>query len=321
MEDADLELFAQGIEHATATSSGKSLDEALSELGWPDALVDDRRAAVSLLFESQGAANASSSALDHVLASALAPAGARSAGVVLPPLRERTAPGRRRAARVMVRGLSTGGLARHETAWVVAPRGETDAGHTAFAVPTSALEFRLVGGIDPELGIVEVSGDLAPPDAEEIPVDWVGAVALGQLALAHELVGAARTMLELARQHALDRIQFDRPIGSFQAVRHRLAESLVAIEAAGALLDATWEDPSPVNAAMAKSVAGRAAQVTARRGQQVLAGIGFTTEHPLHRYLRRTIVLDQLLGAGSALTRQLGSDVLTRGALPPAFPL
>ena len=48
----------------------------------------------------------------------------------------------------------------------------------------------------------------------------------------------------------------------------------------------------------------------ARHCQQVLAGIGFTTEHPLHLFVRRTIVLDQLLGAGSVLTRQLGADIL-----------
>ena len=128
-------------------------------------------------------------------------------------------------------------------------------------------------------------------------------MALGQLALGHELVGLARAMLELARRHALDRVQFGRPIGSFQAVRHRLAESLVALEAADGLLSAAWEDPSPVTAAMAKGLAGRSARTVARHAQQVLAGIGFTAEHPLHRYVRRTIVLDQLLGASSVLTR------------------
>jgi hypothetical protein len=52
-----------------------------------------------------------------------------------------------------------------------------------------------------------------------------------------------------------------------------------------------------------------------------LAGTGFTTEHPLHLFIRRVLVLDQLLGAGSLLTRQLGTNVLASGALPPAFPL
>jgi alkylation response protein AidB-like acyl-CoA dehydrogenase len=93
------------------------------------------------------------------------------------------------------------------------------------------------------------------------------------------------------------------------------------LEAADGLLAAAWEDPSPVTAAMAKGLAGRSARTVARHAQQVLAGIGFTTEHPLHRYVRRTIVLDQLLGASSVLTAQLGQNVLERATLPPTFPL
>ena len=153
------------------------------------------------------------------------------------------------------------------------------------------------------------------------PVDWNSAVVLGQLALGSEILGAARATLELARVHALERIQFGRPIATFQAVRHRLAEALVAIEAAAALLDATWDDPSPVTAGMAKAFASRSARSAARHCQQVLAGIGFTAEHPLHLYIRRMLVLDQLLGAGSLLTHQLGTNILDSGALPPTFPL
>ena len=59
----------------------------------------------------------------------------------------------------------------------------------------------------------------------------------------------------------------------------------------------------------------------ARHCQQVLAGIGFTTEHPLHLSVRRAIVLDQLLGAGTALTRALGTHILSSATLPAAFPL
>ncbi len=152
------------------------------------------------------------------------------------------------------------------------------------------------------------------------PVGWDEAVALGQLALGHELVGAARAMLELARQHALDRVQFGRTISTFQAVRHRLADSLVAVEAAAALLEAAWEDPLAYSA-MAKSFAGPQARLVARHCQQVLAGIGFTAEHPFHHFVRRTLLLDQLLGAGTVLTRGLGAEILATGALPPAFPL
>ncbi len=146
-------------------------------------------------------------------------------------------------------------------------------------------------------------------------------MALGQLALGHELIGAARAVLELARTHALARIQFGRPIAAFQAVRHRLADSLVAIEAAAALVAAAWDHPSAVNASIAKSSAARAARTVARHCQQVLAGIGFTTEHPFHRYYRRILVLDRLLGAGSVLTAELGTEVLRSRTLPPVLPL
>ena len=193
------------------------------------------------------------------------------------------------------------------------------------SVETRRLECRPVRGLDPALGLVEVSGDVDATTAlRREPVDWAAAVASGQLAVGHELVGAGRGMLELARTHALERVQFGRPIGAFQAVRHRLADSLVAIEAAASLLDAAWDDPSPVTAGMAKAFAGRSARTVARHCQQVLAGIGFTTEHPLHRYVRRTLVLDQLLGAGSVLLpparERHPRPGRAAGGLPPVMP-
>jgi alkylation response protein AidB-like acyl-CoA dehydrogenase len=104
-------------------------------------------------------------------------------------------------------------------------------------------------------------------------------------------------------------------------VRHRLAETLVAIEAAEAAAGDAWDDGSPGAAARAKAVAGRSARTAARHCQQVLAGIGFTTEHPLHRSVRRALVLDQLLGAASTLTRQLGEELLASRRLPALVPL
>ena len=319
MEGDELKLFDRGIRHATEASSGAALDAALADLGWHDALTADRRAAVSLLFECQGATNATSSSLDQLLAVGLGVDDGRALTVLLPPLRTRTAPGRLTGDRCALRGLATAQLDRSDTVLVVAEAADT---HAAFAVSTSALSRRPLGGIDPGLGMLEVTGDIAVEGAEPLgAVDWTAAVALGHLALGHELVGTARTMLELARTHALERIQFGRPIATFQAVRHRLADSLVAIEAAAALLAAAWDDPSPVNASMAKSSAGRGARTVARHCQQVLAGIGFTTEHPFHRYYRRTVVLDQLLGSSSVLTSELGTEVLRSRTLPPVLPL
>jgi alkylation response protein AidB-like acyl-CoA dehydrogenase len=172
-------------------------------------------------------------------------------------------------------------------------------------------EGRPIGGVDPALGLVEV----------EAVEGWTGDLRLGQIALGHELVGASRTMLALAREHALAREQFGQPIARFQAVRHRLAEALVAIETAEAMLEAAWLDGTPVTAAMAKSLAGRGARTVARHCQQVLAGIGFTTEHDLHRFVRRTLVLDQLLGSARSLTKALGDDLIATRTLPPLLPL
>ena len=320
MEATERALFESGVRHATEATDGAALDSALDDIGWRDALEADRPTAVSVLFESQGATTTTSAALDWLLATALgADTDGGGVAVVLPSLRRCDPPGRLDGDWCVVEGLGTAALDRSDTALVVA--GTPD-GAATFAVDLGLLTRRPVQGLDPALGLFEVVGEFetawaAAPRA----ADWPAAAALGQLALGHELVGAGRTMLELARTHALERMQFGRPIASFQAVRHRLAESLVALEAAAALLDAAWEDPSPVTAAMAKAFAGRSARTVARHCQQVLAGIGFTTEHPLHRSVRRAIVLDQLLGAGSVLTRTLGAEILSSATLPAAFPL
>jgi alkylation response protein AidB-like acyl-CoA dehydrogenase len=128
-------------------------------------------------------------------------------------------------------------------------------------------------------------------------------------------------MLDLALEHARSRIQFGVPIGSFQAVRHRLAATLVAIESAEAVLDAAWADASPATAAIAKALAGHGARTAARHCQQVLAGIGFTLEHPFHRYFRRVLVLDELFGSARALTKALGDEVIRTRRMPPVLPL
>jgi hypothetical protein len=319
MDAAERALFTDTIRQLTIEHSGDELDAALDGLGWSDALAVDRPIAVSVLFEAVGEANATSSALDKVLCSVLTPAETDGAAVAVPPIQSCDAPARVHGSALTIHGLGTRALARHDTVVVVA---SDQHGDTSFVVPTDALKVASAPGLDPDLGLVEVTGSLERGSlAGEAVVDWGAAVAAGQLALGHELVGAARAMLELARVHALERAQFGRPIAAFQAVRHRLAESLVAIEEAAALLAAAWDEPDPVIAAMAKAVAGRSARTVARHSQQVLAGIGFTTEHTFHHYFRRVVVLDQLLGAHSELTRRLGGEALTTGSLPAVFPL
>ncbi len=319
MDRDDLELFERSLRNATEQHTGAALDAALADLGWLDAYAVAPRAAVSLLFELQGAANVTSAALDAVVLRALG-FHADSSGVVLPAIGSSQPPAELAGPRLTLSGgVGTAALATHERALVVA---RTNCDHVAVVVPTDALPLRPVDGIDPSLGLIEVGVGTIETSANSQPVhEWVGAVARAQLAVGHELVGASRKMLELAREHALEREQFGQPFAMFQAIRHRLADTLVAIETADAVLDAAWLDESPEPAAMAKALAGRGARTAARHCQQVLAGIGFTTEHTLHRYIRRVLVLDEVFGSARSLTRQLGDDLLANRELPAQLPL
>ena len=174
--------------------------------------------------------------------------------------------------------------------WVTWERGDG---------PTSA--------IDGELPIHPVrEGDPLP----------MAALAAGRQAFGWWLVGTSRAMLALARQHALDRVQFGRHIGSFQAIRHRLAETLVAIEGAEATLHTASAEPDELASLLAKAAAGQAALTTARHCQQVLGGIGFTAEHQLHRHIKRSLILDGLLGSARELTREAGATLRAKGFAP-----
>ncbi len=144
------------------------------------------------------------------------------------------------------------------------------------------------------------------------------ALAVGRRAVGWWLIGTGRAMLSLARRHALDRVQFGRHISSFQAIRHRLAETLVAIEGAEATLDAAAQpdDSDGLASLLAKAAAGQAALTAARHCQQVLGGIGFTAEHPLHRHVKRSLILDGLLGSSRELTREAGTILRAKGFAP-----
>ncbi|MBL7500959.1 acyl-CoA dehydrogenase [Frankia sp. CNm7] len=139
------------------------------------------------------------------------------------------------------------------------------------------------------------------------------ALAAGRRALGWWLVGTGRAMLGLARTHALDRAQFGKPIAGFQAVRHRLAETHVALEGAEATLTVAEDE---LGSLLAKAAAGQAALDAARHCQQVLGGIGFTAEHALHHHIRRALTLDGLLGSTRELTRAAGAHLRAHQSAP-----
>ena len=112
-------------------------------------------------------------------------------------------------------------------------------------------------------------------------------------AAAAEALGIAQRALDLGIEHAKTRTQFGKPIGTYQAVSHPLAQTYTDVELARSLVYwAAWcvaEDdaPGPLAAAAAKAFATEAAVVACERSIQVHAGIGFTWEHPLHRFYKR----------------------------------
>lgn len=192
----------------------------------------------------------------------------------------------------------------------------------AGAAPGATLPMPFTGGSWVRWERADVAGSVID---DQLPVTVVlhgnpvapSALNAGRRALGWWLVGTSRAMLSLARQHAVDRIQFGRRVSSFQAVRHRLAETLVAIEGAEATLHVADDEPDDGLAALlAKAAAGQAALTAARHCQQVLGGIGFTAEHPLHRHVKRSLVLDGLLGSTRELTREAGKALREHGFAP-----
>jgi alkylation response protein AidB-like acyl-CoA dehydrogenase len=135
-------------------------------------------------------------------------------------------------------------------------------------------------------------------------------------ALAAEAVGVGARALELALEYARARQQFGRAIGSFQAVSHPLAQAYLEVETARSLAYwAGWsvaegEPEAPRAAAAAKARAAEAAVTACERAIQAHGGIGFTWEHPLHRFYKRALWIAHFMGTGPELRARVAADLL-----------
>jgi alkylation response protein AidB-like acyl-CoA dehydrogenase len=125
---------------------------------------------------------------------------------------------------------------------------------------------------------------------------------LAAVALAAEQVGGAQRVLDASVEYAKTRIQFGRPIGSFQAIKHKCADMLLEVESAkSAAYYAAWaaaedSDELPVVASLSKSYCSEAYFHAASENIQIHGGIGFTWEHPAHLYFKRAKSSELLLG-------------------------
>ncbi|HTW10036.1 MAG TPA: acyl-CoA dehydrogenase [Acidimicrobiales bacterium] len=135
-------------------------------------------------------------------------------------------------------------------------------------------------------------------------------------ALALEAAGIAQRALELGVEHAKTREQFGKPIGAYQAVSHKLADTYIETELARSLAYwaawcvATNDAQAPVAAAAAKSYVADAAVAACERSVQVHGGIGFTWEHVLHRYYERALWIQAFGGYARRHRERVASALL-----------
>jgi alkylation response protein AidB-like acyl-CoA dehydrogenase len=125
---------------------------------------------------------------------------------------------------------------------------------------------------------------------------------LAAVGLAAEQVGGAQKVLEMAVQYAKDRIQFGRPIGSFQAIKHKCADMLLEVESAksaayyGMWCAADMNEELPSVASLAKAYCSEAYFHATAENIQIHGGIGFTWEHPAHLYFKRAKSSELIFG-------------------------
>ncbi|MBV8304187.1 MAG: acyl-CoA/acyl-ACP dehydrogenase [Acidimicrobiia bacterium] len=158
-----------------------------------------------------------------------------------------------------------------------------------------------------DLDSTPVEGDrvLGAPDSSASGAALDRSLEEATAALALEMVGTCQSIFDVALDYAKERHQFGVPIGSFQALKHKFADMLVALERAratayfAAATIAEGDDRRTLAVDMAKAAAGDAQRLIAQEGISIMGGIGYTWEHDMHLYVKRAKAGDALLGTSS----------------------
>jgi len=150
---------------------------------------------------------------------------------------------------------------------------------------------------------------VAPQDTVPLGSD-PGIADMAAILLAAEQIGAAERCLELTVDYAKQRVQFGRAIGSFQALKHRMADLYVLTSAARAVVDDAVVEPTSTTAALARVAATDAFDAVAAEAIQMHGGIAITWEHDIQLYFKRAHGSGQLLGPTREYLRRLEPEVL-----------
>ena len=185
-----------------------------------------------------------------------------------------------------------------------------------FAVPGAALVRHQRTSLDPTRRFAAVQFDRVEVGAEaRLPGTVDRVLDLARAALAAEQVGGAAACLEQAVEYAKTRVQFGRPIGSFQAIKHICADLLLQVESArSAAWSAGWaaaEAPEelPISAAVAQAWCSEAFFQCAAENIQIHGGVGFTWEHDAHLYFKKAEASRQLLGAPQIHRERVAQEI------------
>ena len=149
---------------------------------------------------------------------------------------------------------------------------------------------------------------LTPVGTSDIGPD-PGLADIAAVLLAAEQIGAASRCLDLTVEYTKQRVQFGRPIGSFQALKHRMADLYVAVQSAKAVVGEAVSALTPVSAARARLAASEAFCTVAGEAIQLHGGIAITWEHDIQLYFKRGHSSAQLLGPPREQLRRLESEV------------
>ena len=196
-------------------------------------------------------------------------------------------------------------------------------GVRAVVVPVADTRTTVVRALDGSRRLAHIDLDgvrvgrdrlLGDPDASAAPGLRRG-LEEATVALALEMVGTAQTIFDTTLEYAKHREQFGVPIGSFQAIKHKFVDMLVALERARALgyfaaLTIAEDDPRRTSAtSVAKAASGDCERLLAKEGIQIHGGIGYTWEHDMQLFVRRIKSDEPMLGS-SAWHRQRIADSL-----------
>ncbi|WP_409435431.1 acyl-CoA dehydrogenase family protein [Mycobacterium sp. SMC-14] len=148
------------------------------------------------------------------------------------------------------------------------------------------------------------------PTATATIGDDPGIADYAAILLAAEQIGAATRCLDLTVEYTKSRVQFGRPIGSFQALKHRMADLYVAVSAARAVVDDAIAEPSATSAALARVIASEAFSKVAGEAVQLHGGIAITWESDIQLYFKRAHGSSQLFGLPAQHLLRLQAEVL-----------